>query len=441
MKILIAVQHFPPNHTGGSEWEAFYSAAHLIKRGHDVRVVCIDRIDAGPANGLAWTDEVYEGVPVRRLTFNIFQSPEPDRWEYDNPWIGAHLEQLFAEDPPDVFHLISGYLMSGRTILTAQELGIPTVVSLMDFWFLCRRVSMFRSDGGLSTLPIDPQTCVRCLSEDKRRHRLLRRLAPGLLDAYWRRQQDRRQVVEDRLAFLRAALSQADVILSRSKFLGAFYDQAGFGDGRIRFVRQGQDISHIPPGGLGKTPADTLRLGYLGQIAPLKGVHVLAEAVAGLPDLPLRLQIYGNADANPAYTRRLHKLIGSAPNIEFAGVYRGQEGLNQVYRELDAVVVPSIWYENSPNVIVEAFARQTPVIASNLGGMAELVQHEKNGLLFATGDAADLRRQLARLAQTPELLPRLRAGIEPVKTIAAEIDELEDLYRAAVLESKAAALE
>jgi glycosyltransferase involved in cell wall biosynthesis len=80
-------------------------------------------------------------------------------------------------------------------------------------------------------------------------------------------------------------------------------------------------------------------------------------------------------------------------------------------------VVPSVWLENSPFVIKEAFAAGLPVVASNLGGMAEMVSDGHNGLLFEPGDAADLRRALHRLLNEPGLLERLREGIPRVRTI------------------------
>jgi glycosyltransferase involved in cell wall biosynthesis len=91
-----------------------------------------------------------------------------------------------------------------------------------------------------------------------------------------------------------------------------------------------------------------------------------------------------------------------------------------------------VWYENSPNVILEAFAHHTPVVASDLGGMAELVRDGENGLLFAPGDADSLARQLRRLLDDPHLLSALRAGIGPVKSVAQEMDELEGVYQTVV---------
>lgn len=156
MKILLAVHHFPPHYTGGAEWETYRIASTLQARGHIVRVVCVERVDQGPKDGVSWVDDSYDGIPVRRLSFNREFAADAVKWEYDNPWIGDHIKGLSGEFRPDIFHLISGYLLSGRSLLAAHEMGIPSVVSLMDLWFLCPRISMLRSDGRVSTLPIDP---------------------------------------------------------------------------------------------------------------------------------------------------------------------------------------------------------------------------------------------------------------------------------------------
>ncbi len=429
MKIVIAIHHFPPRYTGGAEWEAYRMAAGLQARGHVVRVICVERIDAGPADGVSWEDEVYEGVPVRRLSMNLLAAPDWERWEYDNPWIGQHLRELLVDQRPDIFHLMGGYLISGRPLRVARELGIPTVVTLMDFWFLCRRISMLRSDGRISTLPIDPVVCARCLGEEQRRYRWLSRVAPGLMKLYWRSRKTQIHSVESRLTFLRETLNQVDVILSRSHFLRSTYSASGIEPGRIVFLRQGRDFPDLQPEMLDKLPGSGLRIGYLGQIAWHKGIHVLFEAVRQMPGTPATVRAYGNPAPFPDYTARLQRMIAGDRRLALAGVYRNPHEMSRALRELDVIVVPSLWYENSPNVILEAFAHRTPVIASNLGGMAELVRDGENGLLFAPGDSADLARQLRRLLDEPGLLTALRAGIGPVKSVAEEMDKLVQVYQ------------
>jgi glycosyltransferase involved in cell wall biosynthesis len=105
------------------------------------------------------------------------------------------------------------------------------------------------------------------------------------------------------------------------------------------------------------------------------------------------------------------------------------EQLDEVLSEIDVLIVPSLWHENNPRVIQEAFAAQTPVVASNVGGMSEFVEHEVNGLLFERNNEIDLAKQLSRIINEPDLLPRLQEGIKPVKTIETEVEELILFYK------------
>ncbi|MDW8327521.1 MAG: glycosyltransferase family 4 protein [Anaerolineales bacterium] len=434
MKIVIGVHHFPPRYTGGAEWQAFRTARELRVRGHEVRVVCVEHVDRGPASGVDWQDDVYEGVPVRRLSFDWRLAPEPRVFEYRNPWVGEHLRGWLAEERPDVFHLFSGYLLTGMALYAADELAIPSVVTLTDFWFLCPRISMLQSNGQVSRPPIDPARCAQCLGEERRSFRWLGRLLPGPMATYWHLRHDLVNHIEARLAYLHSALNLAAKIISVSRFVRNLHVEAGFSSEKIIYLRQGFDVQHLKPEVITKASSRQLRVGYIGQIAELKGVHVLIEAARQIDDPRLSVRLYGNAQRFPAYTARLRRLIGNDSRIQFAGEYRSAAELTQVMRDLDVIVVPSLWYENSPNVILEAFAHRTPVIASDFGGMAELVQHEHNGLRFALGDAASLAGQLKRLLTEPDLLPRLRAGIGPVKTVAEETDGLEAIYQEVLAE-------
>src|SRR5262249_35036787 len=93
------------------------------------------------------------------------------------------------------------------------------------------------------------------------------------------------------------------------------------------------------------------------------------------------------------------------------------------------LVVPSIWPENSPLVIHEAFLASIPVVASRIGGIPELVADGQNGLLFDPGSAADLRRVINRLLTEPDLLDSLRAGIPDVRSIQDDVRMARELYR------------
>ncbi len=428
MKIVIGVHHFPPAYTAGAELEAYRIACQLQRRGHQVQVICVERIDQPNSNGLTWRDDEYDGLPVRRLFFSLKDAPDPFRWTYDNLWIGEHLDNFFAEFQPDLFHLISGYLLSGRTIHVARKHQIPVVVSLMDFWFLCPRITFLRSDGTLSTLPLDPATCAQCLAEESRRFRIPGQILPAVMAWYWHHQPNAVHRIEDRMDFLRQSLNLADAIICRSHFFQKTFAEAGIAPEKLLFSRQGWDFPQVDEALRIKTTSDQLRVGYVGQIAPHKGVHVLFDAVQALTHVPLQAKAYGDKSRFPAYTAQLQKQVAQDKRLSLPGVYQAKD-VSQIFQGLDVLVVPSIWYENSPNVILEAFAHNTPVLVSDLGGMAELVKEGQNGLRFKAGDAAALATQLRRLVEEPGLLAQLRSGMEPIKTIAQEVDELEAIYQ------------
>lgn len=427
MKIIIGVHHFPPRYTGGAEWQAFRIARALQTKGHSVWVVAIEEFLPHTKPKLEWKDEIYENIPIRRLFISHDTTPDRLGYVYLNPLIGDHLINLFSEYKPDIFHLISGYLMSASSLQAAFNLGIPTIVNLIDFWFLCPRIQMLRSNGQISTLPIQPENCARCLGEEKLRYRLLGRIFPRYMNIHWKTRSRDISAIKERMRLLKSVLSKVDIAISNSQFLRNVFIEAGMPPDRIRYSRQGLDLPVLSPEILKKTPSPNLRIGYLGQITEFKGVHILLEAIRELSDQPLSVYIYGNPNSHPTYTRKLCRIAAANPRVVMMGVYQSGD-LGRVLQNLDVIVVPSLWYENSPNVILEAFAHRTPVIASNLGGMAELVQDNVSGLLFPPGDSHTLAKHIYRLIHEPGLLRRLTDQIPIVKTVNQEMDELEGFY-------------
>jgi glycosyltransferase involved in cell wall biosynthesis len=113
------------------------------------------------------------------------------------------------------------------------------------------------------------------------------------------------------------------------------------------------------------------------------------------------------------------------------GRYDHQE-VDRVLSAVDVVVVPSIWYENAPLVIGEAFLAGKPVVMAVFGGMQEWVEDEVNGLLFRQRDVDDLRRKLARFIADPGLVGRPARNCPAVKSIDRDAWGMEERYRALV---------
>ncbi len=440
MRILFVTNFFPPTHTAGTETYTYGLARALRDGGHTVEVVCAGTFDAGDSHAPSTTTDTVDGIPVTRLHFNWQRARDifMDLAENDDVgrWFDAHLRQA----RPDIVHVTSCDTLSPRVITVAKEMGLPVVVTLTDFWFLCMRHTLLKGDGTRCGGPENPWGCLRCLAHDAKVYTAPRAVLPepvvrtGLTwmstKPLLTRQRGMRGVLGDvarRQERVRSALLQADTILAPTAFLREMFVRNGYPPERIVVSPYGLDCGWLPTD-TQKTAAAGLRVGYLGQIEPLKGVDLLVRAFHQLDAPQATLTIHGNHLRNPSYTAELSRLSDGDPRIRFAGPFARDERA-EVLRNLDVVVVASRWYENAPFVIAEAQAMRTPVVAANLGGMAEVVRDETDGLLFASDDADDLSRCLRRLIEEPTLLPRLSAGIRPPRAILDDVAELLTRYQ------------
>jgi len=234
-------------------------------------------------------------------------------------------------------------------------------------------------------------------------------------------------------------LGQADAVVVATHFLKNMLVRSGYAEEiKIVICPYGLDISGWNP--VAVTPGDAhnlLRIGYIGQITYQKGVHLLIQAfnrLKGSARIP-ELKIYGDLRRFPHYAAWLERLAEGNPRVIFAGTYDNKD-TPRVFAGIDVLVVPSIWYEGAPLVIAEAFATKTPVVAAGIGGMAELLRHEVNGLVFRAGSVEDLVTHLQRLLDDVDLLNRLRQGIGEVRSIDDEMAQLMGIYNSLVVKNR-----
>lgn len=158
---------------------------------------------------------------------------------------------------------------------------------------------------------------------------------------------------------------------------------------------------------------------------------MLCLAVRQLPgglDFEFAIHSAIRDDGSP-YAARVRQSVASDARLRLMGPV-SREGLPVAFAEVDALVVPSIWYENSPIVITEALACGVPVVCSDSPGNTDLVQDGVNGLMFKLGDASALARCIERLVREPVLHTKLRQGVRPPPTTGEVASELLALYAA-----------
>jgi len=175
------------------------------------------------------------------------------------------------------------------------------------------------------------------------------------------------------------------------------------------------------------------RFGYFGQLNPYKGVDVLLDAVDILADdLDVRLWIHGanlEKQSGPWREYLEERLAVERSNVTFGGPY-DRRAVASLMAAVDWVVVPSIWHETGPIVVLEAFRHGRPVICSDIGGMSEKVRDGFNGLHFRRGSAKHLAEVMERAVETPSLWGELRAGIPEANGAAIEsnVEALVQMY-------------
>jgi glycosyltransferase involved in cell wall biosynthesis len=439
LRILHALHDFLPRHLAGSELYAAELARALSAR-HDVFVLAAEYDPATPHGTLRWRE--YAGLPVVELVNN---------WEfgslqetYSSPRLNRQLSHVLDATRPDVVHVHNLLNLSFDLPRLARERGAPTVATLHDYTLVCpsggQRVHAAESHV---CEVIDAERCARCFSQSPfhaqmaaRRltrgalggmmvsaARLARRRAPWLLAAADHIPGPRitSADVRQRLTAARNVLGTVDLFVAPSRSLADEYVRLGVPAARIVV----SDYGFPPDVPKARQRSAILRLGFVGTLAWHKGAHVLLEAVRRLPG-GYHVHVFGDLDTFPLYTARLQRLAEGLP-VTFEGTF-DRDQVADVYSRIDALVVSSLWPENSPLVVHEAFMHGVAVVGARIGGIPDLVQHEVSGLLYNPFSADSLAEALMRLLHDRALPGRLAAAAPRVKAMSDDAREWESRY-------------
>lgn len=288
------------------------------------------------------------------------------------------ISRSLAELRPDVVHAHNLYpLLSPSVLAACRHAGVPVVMTVHNFALTCPTWHHFHRG----------RVCERCLG-GREYSCLLHNCRGNLLEsaAY-----ALRTVVARKLRLFHENVT---MLVALTRFAGRRLAAAGFAPERISVLPNPAPAVGGPSG----DPAKGEYVAFAGRMSEEKGVGTLLAAIARSPEIELRL-----AGEGPLRDR----LGVAAPaNARFAG-FLANGDLSEFYRRARFLVVPSLWFEMCPMVILEAMAHGVPVIASRIGGLPELVHDGVTGMLFSPGDEADLARAITALWRDPELCRRL----------------------------------
>lgn len=432
MRVLLVTPHFPPRYIAGVELITARLAASLLARGHEPEVVCVESLAAEARTPIAVSKDAVSAIPVHRLALR----PTEFGSSYHDPHVEEWLVECLQDRGTDVVHLQSGYLLGGAALAAARRAGVPIVVTCHDYWFICPRLTLLQPGRRPCSGPESDEKCAWCLSGDRRVVRtadrwtggafsrgIVRVLGMGPLAAITPLHVTVGEVGLRR-ARLRELLAGADAVLATSSYLAGWLRRE-HGQPRVRVVRSGLDYRQGGPAS--RRRDGPFRVAYIGQIAPHKGVHVAVAAVRQLEARDVVLSIHGPLDREPAYVVELQRIAAGDARVRFAGGFENSR-VGDLLADTDLLLVPSLWQENYPTVILEARAHGVPVVATRMGGMPEMIDDGLDGILVPPGDAAAITDVIRRLGADRAAYDALRRAVRPPRTLESEVDELIGIY-------------
>ncbi len=446
MRILLVVHDFLPKHAAGTEIYTFHLAKQLAKR-HDVHLLFCEARHELPRYTVSKGE--YQGLPYTEVVHNY-------QWEsFEETYADPRMEEIFTgvlrDFRPDLVHIQHLHYFSFGFIPLAKTYGVPVVYTLHEYMLMCARGGQLRRENGeICSLP-DPELCADCIRHETlagdygpRDERMLKEsverglpdrlkraflgysgpLKPDRLDEASRRLFA--GAVQARLDFITERIRDVDLFISPSAFLRDRFIESGM-IAAERIIHSDNGFDLTPWEGFTHRPSKSLRFGFVGTIAEYKGVHVLVEAFEGVEAADVELRIWGDVETFQEYKHRLLPLARN-PRTRFMGRFDNGK-IAEVMADLDVLIVPSLWYENSPLTIHEAWLAGLPVICSDIGGMAELVEDGVNGFHFRMGDAADLRAKMERFIADRDLARTMGGNVGAVKDIRQDAVDMEERYR------------
>ena len=470
LRILQTIHDFLPRHRAGSEIYAAELCRELAHR-HHVTLLCAE-YDPGRTHGqLTW--RVHDGLPVVEMVNNWVCRSFADG--YRSPELTARIGQVMDAVEPDVVHAQSFLNLSFDLAAEARRRDIPVVATLHDYTLVCPSGGqrLHRAEAHVCHT-IDTARCVRCFQQSpfytqmavgpaaravaasgalQRLVGVARHAAPVLFQSAARAAGTARRFpvtegdIAERLAQARRLFDLVDLFVAPSPSIGRQFEALGVDPGKIRVSDYGfrpapalprppRQVAHghanegatATPWNAEGVPAKMrrLRIGFVGTLVWHKGAHILLEAVRRLPSDAYEVVLYGDTAVFPDYVADLRRAATGLP-IHFKGGF-DTSATDTIYSQFDVLVVPSLWLENSPLVIHEAFQAGVPVVGARMGGIADLVQDGINGSLYDANSPDRLAAALEAVLANPACLDDWARRLPAVKSIAEDALEWEDTY-------------
>jgi glycosyltransferase involved in cell wall biosynthesis len=408
-KIVICSNAYPPNFIGGAELIAHNQAKTLKKLGHDVVVFTGDTQVQVFGKRHSLRRDTYDGLTVYRIYLTP-QDYQSDFINFTHKKVEEHFKKLLDSFSPDIVHFHNIIGLSVGLIHIAKHKGIKTILTVHDHWGFCHKNTILKSSEEIC----HDYRCAECMS-----------IIPD---------EDCKNIpIRMRKDFIAIQLSDVDAFISPSQYLADAYIRAGIPKEKFNVIWYGinvQQFAHIS-----KTPMNRrIRFTFVGYFGRHKGIHILLNALPFVGNYDhFEVNLVGDGELM-ANLKQQVKAMGLNNLVKFWGK---SNNIEKAYRETDIFILPSIWPENQPVTITEAMASRLPVIASDAGGIPELVKDGKTGYLFEVGNAKDLAQKMSEFILHPDRIKTFgENGYKEIinNTFENQSDKILQVYNEKVLD-------
>lgn len=461
MKVWLLCHQFLPEFYAGTETVTLNTGLQLQKNGCDVTVLAGHMELPGRDSEKIFVENYhYQSLLVYRFRNSSESKNDIDanRQVYWSDGIAVHVEKLIADlGKPDVIHVLH-FAYIGLSVLSVfKKFQIPVVYTATDFFSVCPSSLLRDYDGSQCDGPRpDQANCLRHLlhnslpADQFEKVDLLTQedlgnfvwlagdeLPPAITDfqsasnleffnTKWFTQLA--AGLPKRKAIMQESFKLIDRIVVPSKVIFDGFKKNGAILNKIEMLPFGLDANQLTRD-LNKGQDVQLKLLFIGQISKHKGVLVLVEAIKSLSTaLNISLAIYGDMNIDLVYAESLLAAAAGDARISFEGFFPPDQ-LGQIISKHDVIVIPSLWSENTPLVLLASQACGLPAIVSREEGLCEVVKDGINGLAFETGNVAALSQCITRLAEDRQLVSHLAARTAPGFTIADNVAQLQTIYQ------------
>ncbi len=397
LRILFICHDFPPYRYAGAQLFAKNLAQAINKAGKAQVEILYPQFRDKNKQDYSITQTTYEDLTVFEL--NKPAAGEPGKVFNQN--IAQSIYQFLSQNHYDLIHIHGLGQITMAPVFIAAKMQIKMIMTLHDFWFICTNWHLLTNNQDICTGPESIEKCALCFITDSPYHTKTEENYKKSID-----------FISERNLIFKEAYYKISKFYAPSNYLKNVFNKYGFFN--IDVLNNGLTHKELSVNNRIRDDRNII-FGFTGQIIKRKGVIFLLEAFIAISNPNIELHIYGKIDVESDYGKNIQNMINSDNRIKYFGEYKNEK-INEILSTLDIVVIPTLM-DNYPITVQEAFYNKVPVIASNIGGIPEMVSHNKNGILTEPSSVSDLKNAMLKIIDHPELINKFKENIPYIKSL------------------------